>query len=809
VSINEHAAVRLLLLATLLISAAAIGYEILLMRVLSIVHWHHFAYLIISLALLGYGASGTFIALGKRWLTPRFELAYAVSGLLFSISMVACFMLGQRIPFNALEIVWDPRQLFWLSVIYLVFLVPFFFAACCIGFAFTSRSSWISRIYFFDLLGAGLGATLIVGLLFLLSPQYALLALATVALLASVLAAARPVPRKGLIALQSAWFLVLIAGLPQDWLALRMSEYKGLSQALQVVDSKVLTASSSPLGLLTVVESSRVPFRYAPGLSFNTLFEPPEQLAVFTDGDAMSTITGFSGDLDTVAYLGDVTAALPFHLLTDPKVLVLGAGGGTDVLMALYNGAAQVDAVELNPQMTELVQEIHADFAGHLYDDERVTIHTGEARGFVTRSQERYDLIHIGLLDSFAASGSGVQALNESYLYTTEAIQLYLRHTRPGGMLSMTRWLNLPPRDSLKLIATVIEALRREGAANPERQIAVIRSWNTSTLLARNGEFSANDIETLREFARSRSFDTAFYASMPASAANRFNLLSEPYLYEGTVALLGADADDFIERYKFQISPATDDRPYFSHFLKWRALPEFMSLVRRGGAGLIEWGYLVLVATFIQAVVAGAALILLPLSRIKRSWPRGDGVRMGGYFFLLGLAFLFVEMAFIQKFILYLSHPLYSVAVVLSGFLVFAGLGSAGSGRVSQVIRKYGLSPLAVVTGTIAALAVLYLMLLPLLFAQLVGLPDGIKILLSVMLIAPLAFCMGMPFPIGLNRVADSMPDFVPWAWGINGFASVMSASLATLLAITFGFTTVVLLALLLYVMAAKVGDMR
>jgi spermidine synthase len=808
VRISQNA-VRLLLLATLLISVAAIGYEILLMRVLSIVQWHHFAYMIISLALLGYGASGTFIALGKRWLEPRFPLAFAASGLLFSISMVACYMLGQRIPFNALEIVWNPRQLFRLSIIYLVFLVPFFFAACCIGLAFTCRRSWISRIYFFDLLGAGLGATLIVGLLFLLSPQHALLALATVALLASVLAAVQSAPRRGIVVLQTAWFLILVAGLPQEWLALRMSEYKGLSQTLQVIDSKVLTASSSPLGLLTVVESPRVPFRHAPGLSFNTLFEPPEQLAVFTDGDAMSTITRFDGDLDALAYLGDVTAALPFRLLTEPKVLVLGAGGGTDVLLALYNGAAQVDAVELNPQMTALVQDTHADFAGHLYDDERVTIHTGEARGFVARSQKRYDLIHIGLLDSFAASGSGVQALSESYLYTIEAIQLYLRHTTPGGMLSITRWLNLPPRDSLKLIATVIEALRREGAAYPERQIAVIRSWNTSTLLASNGEFSANDIDTLREFARSRSFDTAFHASMPVSEANRFNLLSEPYLYEGTVALLGADAVDFIDRYKFRISPATDNRPYFFHFLKWRTLPEFMSLMRSGGAGLIELGYLVLVATFIQAVVAGAVLILLPLSRIRRSWPRGEGVRMGGYFFLLGLAFLFVEMAFIQKFILFLSHPVYSVAVVLSGFLVFAGLGSACSGPLSQVLLARRLPPLAVVTGAIAAIAVLYLVLLPLLFAQLVGLPDGIRILLSVMLIAPLAFCMGMPFPIGLNRVASSMPDFVPWAWGINGFASVVSASLATLLAITFGFTTVVLLALLLYAMAAKVCELR
>ena len=796
---------RRLFLATLLISAAAIGYEILLMRVLSIVQWHHFAYMIISLALLGYGASGTFIAINKRWLEQRFELSFAISGLLFSITIVACYVLGQQVPFNALEIVWNPRQLINLSLIYFIFFVPFFFAACCIGLAFSCRRSSISRIYFFDLLGAGLGATLIIGLLFVLSPQNALIVLAALALLASIFVGARLTARKTLIAMQTFWLVGLVFGLPQDWLGMRLSEYKGLSQAMQVVDSKVLTSSSSPLGLLTVVESPRVPFRDAPGLSFNTRFVPPEQLAVFTDGDAMSVITRFDGRLGTLGYLGDVTAALPYQLLTEPNVLILGAGGGTDVLLALYNGAARIDAVELNPQVTKLVEVTYADFAGHLYDDSRVTIYTKEARGFVAQSSDQYDLIHIGLLDSFAASGSGVQALNESYLYTVEAIRQYLKHTAPGGMLAVTRWLKLPPRDSLKLVATVIEALRMEGVAHPGRQLALIRSWNTSTLLVRNGEFIKSDIDVLREFARSHSFDTAFYPSMPASDANRFNLLPQPYLYEGTSALLGEDADDFIERYKFNIAPATDNQPYFFHFLKWSALPEFVTLLRRGGAGLIEWGYLILIATLVQAVIAGAVLIVLPLSHIKRSWPRGTGTRMGSYFFLLGLAFLFVEIAFIQKFILFLSHPLYSVGVVLSGFLVFAGIGSACSGQLAQKAERFGHSPVAVAVAGISAIALLYLVLLPMLFQQLIGLPDGIKMVLSILIIAPLAFCMGAPFPIGLNRVADSAPDFIPWAWGINGFASVMSASLATLLAIAFGFTTVVLLALGIYATAAAI----
>ena len=796
---------RLLFFATLLISAAALGYEILLMRVLSIVQWHYFAYMIISLALLGYGASGTFIAINKYWLEPRFKSAFALSGLLFSVSMVACFILGQRVPFNALEIVWNPRQLINLSIVYLVFFVPFFFAACCIGLAFTCRKSYISRIYFFDLLGAGLGAMLIVGALFMLSPQQALIMLAVLALLASALVGVTSRARKALIAAQLVCLVALLFGLPREWLEMRMSQYKGLSQAIQVVDSDVLKVTSSPLGWLTVVESRRVPFRDAPGLSLNSRFVPPPQLGVFTDGDAMSAITRFDGELGALAYLGDVTAALPYQLLDEPAVLILGAGGGTDLLLALYNGASRIDAVELNPQMTNLVSDTYADFAGHLYDDQRITVHAGEARGFVAKSENRYDLIHIGLLDSFAASGSGVQSLNESYLYTVEAIQEYMEHTAAGGMLAITRWLKLPPRDSLKLVATVIEALRARGVADPGQQLALIRSWNTVTLIVKNGEFLAADIDVIRQFAHSRSFDTVFYPLMPASDANRFNLLAQATLYSGVSALLGNDADDYIERYKFHIAPATDNQPYFFHFLKWSALPEFIPLLRRGGAGLIEWGYLILIATLIQAVVAGAVLILLPLSRIKRSWARGTGTRMGNYFFLLGLAFLFVEIAFIQKFILFLSHPLYSVAVVLSGFLVFAGFGSACSGQLVQRVAKNGGSPVTVVVAGIAVIVVLYMFLLPVLFRQLIGLGDAIKMVLSVLLIAPLAFCMGMPFPIGLARVADNAPNFIPWAWGINGFASVISASAATLLAIEFGFTAVVLAALGLYAISAAI----
>ena len=784
---------RRLFIATLLVSAAAIGYELLLMRVLSIVQWHHFAYMIISLALLGYGASGTFIALFRRRLEPRFEAAFALCALLFSITMVACFVVGQRVPFNALEVIWDRTQFANLSLLYLVFFVPFFFAACCIGLALTCRSQEISRLYFFDLAGAGMGAMLVIGLLFVVYPQSALLVLVALALIASRLVAAGEAARLPLRVGQLAWLMVVAAIAVGGGLSLKPSEYKGLSQAMQVVDARVLAQASSPLGLLTVVDSPTVPIRYAPGLSFNARRIPPEQLAVFTDAAGLSAITRYDGDPESIAYLADVTAALPYQLLDEPAVLLLGAGGGDGVLMALYHDAARVDAVELNPRMSAFVAHTYADFAGRIYDDPRVTVHTAEARGFVAQNERRYELIQIGLLDSFAAAGSGVQALNESYLYTVEALREYVDDLKAGGLLAITRWIKSPPRDNLKLAATAIEALAQRGV-DPAKQLVVIRSWNTVTLLVRNGEFSANDINKIREFARSRSFDTAYFPGIERSDTNRFNLLDRPWLYDGIHAMLGGHADAWFSGYKYFVEPATDDRPYFSHFFKWRTLPEVLSLRSAGGAGLIEWAYLIVTATLVQAAVAGCLLILLPLSRVRRTW--SGGWRYGSYFLLLGLAFLFVEIAFIQKFTLFLGHPLYAVALVLASFLVFAGAGSAYSARAAR--------PAGIAVGGIVGIAIIYVQVLPLLFGWLIGIADSLKILLSIVLIAPLAFFMGMPFPLGLRRVAAEAPDFVPWAWGINGFASVISAVLATLLAIHFGFTAVIVLALLLYIAAAS-----
>jgi SAM-dependent methyltransferase len=794
------------LAAIALISAAILAYEVLLARLFSIIQWYHFAYMVISIALLGYGASGTFVALARERLARRARPAFAVLAALFGVSAIACFALAQLLPFNPLEIVWDPTQLLLLLALYGLLTVPFFCGAACIGLALACFDLPVGRIYRADLLGAGAGALAIVALLFAITPDTALKAIGALAIAAAALASladgrhGRPRALACLIA------ALAMPALPEAWTALHLSPYKGLRQALQVPGAAIETERSSPLGLLSAVRSPTIPFRHVPGLSLNNTIEPPAQIAVFTDGDGLSPITAFDGRLAPLAYLDLTTSALPYHLLERPEVLILGAGGGTDVLSAVWQEAARIDAVELNPHFASLVRDHYGDFAGRLYDRPEVLVHIAEARGFVAGTDRRFDLIALPLLDSFAAS-AGSASLHASFIYTVEAIGTYLDHLKPGGYLAITRWLKLPPRDSLKLLLTAIVALEARGVADPGGQIALIRGWDTTTLLVKNGALSERDVDQIRSFTQERSFDPVHYPGLGEDEVNRYNVLPQPAFYEGASALLGPDRESFVARYKFDLRPATDDRPYFFDFFTWRALPEIATLAAQSGPALLDWGYLILFATLLQAAIASALLVLLPLwlwspTRLRA----GERWRIGLYFTAIGLAFLFVEIASIQRFTLFLSHPLYAIAVVLAGFLVFAGLGSGLAARLEQWLRaRGGPDALPLVAGAIATLSIAYVFGLPVLFARLMALPDAARIVLSLALIAPLALFMGMPFPLVLARLRERAPDFVPWAWGINGCASVASAILATLLTIGLGARTVVLVAAGLYLLAAAI----
>ena len=800
---NEASAPGYLLLAAVaLLSAATLGYEVLLTRLLAIVQWHHFAFLVISTALLGFGASGAFLVVAGSRLRVPVGPFLALAALVFAVAAPACFAIAQRLPFNVLELPWSLRPLGWLIVIELVLAVPFFIAATGIGRTLIVFGDWLSRVYAADLAGAGGGAVLAVGLLWWLPAERTLDGLGAMAALAAGLAAvrARRRVRWTLLAPAGVLFAVLLVG--PGWNEIRISQFKPLPQALRVTGATLAETRSGPLGLVNAVENEKVPLRWAPGLSLLARGPVPEQVALFVDGDGPIAIPRRRPGAAPPAYLADLPSALPYHLLERPRVLVLGAGGGASVMQALGGGARAVDAVELQPDLAAIAQDRYGGFSWGTPGGPAVRLHVGDPRAFVEAARgEEYDLIQV---DALGASPSGLHALKAERLLTVESMRAMLARLAPRGLVAITGWSELPPRSGPRLLATLLEALAAEGIGPAAAHLAWIRSWNTFTLVASRSPLAAGQTESVRSFGRARAFDLVHLPGMEADEANRYNVMDRPWSHEAAVRLLGPGRAEFIRGYKFDIRPATDDRPYLWSFFRWAHAPEILSLSREGGVGLLAIGYLALPAALVQAAVASAALILLPLLLVRRRSGVAGGARRGAAlagFFALGLAFLMMEIAFISRFTVILSHPLHALVVVLAAFLVFAGIGSWLAGRRVPGDRGHG-SVIFPAAG-IVALAATYVAALPFLTSALLGAAPLVKIAAAAAVVAPLATVMGMPFPRALTRLRRLDPGLVPWAWGVNGCASVIGAVLATGLAVHLGQTFVIGSAALLYAAAA------
>ncbi|HSR73097.1 MAG TPA: hypothetical protein VLL72_12015, partial [Kiloniellales bacterium] len=578
-----------------------------------------------------------------------------------------------------------------LSLAYLLLMVPFFCAANCIGLAFLRFGGAIGRIYRFDLTGAGLGASGAIALLFLLPPWDALRAvpLTGFGAAALVLAATGRRARAAGLALLAAGFLFALV-LPAGSLMPRLSDYKALSVAQLAPGAEIVHRDASPLSLVTVLASPEVPIRYAPGLSLAAPEGPPPQLGLYRDADQPSAIPRVESVTDAGAFLDWTIAALPYHLRQSSRVLLLGSDGGHGLLLARRHGVERIDLVEPDPAMTRTLSRRFDDYAGGLFTAEGTRLVLTTPRAFIARTAPgTYDLI---VLTGTGGAG-GLAGLSETYDLTREAFVGYLGRLAPDGLLSVSLPLSLPPRGVLKLVATAIAALRERGAADPARHLFVIRTWNRATLVVSARPLSEEMIAAGRAFAQSRGFDLVYHPGIVSEQANRFNVLAEPYLYDGTRALLGPEAGDFFARYKFDLTPARDDRPYFHDFLRWSSLPELLALSRRGAMPLIEWGPLILLATLLQAAILSALLILLPLAlrgRVPASPDRPGRARVAGYFLALGLGFLFLEIAFMQRLTLLLGHPLYAVALVLAVFLVSAGIGAGLSPRLARVLARRG-----------------------------------------------------------------------------------------------------------------------
>ena len=762
------------------LSAAALAFEVTLTRLFSVTQWYHFAFLAVSVALLGYGASGTVLSLVPRWVglpTARRASAFAI---LFALSVLGAYLGLNHLPFDSYRIAWERSQLLYLLLYYLALTAPFFFSGLVTGMLLTAHAPYASRLYAANLLGSALGGLVP---LFLLARvgEGTVLVLAALGLVAALAFSLRwsPVEQFATLRLSTllgrvailgvaSLLLVLAIYLPAPF-QLRLSPYKGLSQVLRFPDAELTWQQWNAFSRVDRVKSSSI--RSAPGLSLAFPGELPQQDGLFVDGDDLSAVASAEARQDYLEYL---PVALPYRLRAGGRVLLLGPKGGQAVNVALSQAAGSVVAVESNPLLVES--------AGDLYADERVEVVNEEGRHYARSSDEAFDVIHLVLGDGYRPVTSGAYSLGERYDLTVEAFEDYFRRLRPDGLLVIERWMQLPPSELLRAGAIAVEALRRMGVDEPQAQLAVIRDWQVGLILVRNGVYSKEELVTIREFSRSRSLDLVALPGLAEAEANQFNLLDEPIYYRAFRRLLDAPEEAYAGQ-SYDISPPTDDRPFFFHFFKWS---QTRAVLQQLGRVWLPWGgsgYFVLVALLAVAIVTSGVLIVLPLAFSRQGKDEGKGLkgRTLAYFGMLGLGFLFVEIPLMQRFILFLGQPVYAFAGVAASILFFSGLGSLAASRLPP-----GRTLPLLVVGIL-----LYPLGLPYLFDALMGAPLGARILATVLCLAPLGFLMGTPFPGGLAWLRERAPGMIPWAWAVNGCMSVLASVLAAMIALSAGFSWV------------------
>ncbi len=773
-----------------LISAGTLAYEILLVRTFAIEHFHHFAFMAIGVAMLGFGASGTLMSL----VTPppeRAERWFVRAVLATPLALMASGALSPTIPLDVAQLPWDARGWPWLAALYLSLAFPFAVGALAVLLALTLEPKGAGRIYGASFVGAGAGAGLAVAVLWLVFPDRALALPALLAALGALLAAA--IGRWGRVNTGLALAIVVVAATSM-WIApgrLEVSPYKALPQVEAYPAARRVAERSSPLGWVVAVEAEA--FRYAPGLSLAYKGVFPRQTALLVDGDLAGARASWSGGAD--ALLDWLPSAIPYSMGGRSRVLVIGAGDGLQVKNALAHGASEVTAVELNADVVELAgwSRAGSEAEEQALGEGAVEWVIGDARSYAARTRQRFDLVVLGPGRGFGSAAAGVHALDEGFLNTVEAYETYLRRLDVDGVLAVTVWTTLPPRPGVRLILSAVEALRRLDPEAIADGLVVARSWATVTALVKPSGFGPADLARVSAWAEARRFDLDWHPGIRAPGA-RFNLVDEPTLFEAArEATAGRErAVRFATSYAFDVAPASDARPYFNHFLRGSSLTEFIGRDRGAWLPFAEWGYVALLATLVQSVVLAMLLMVAPVAFAAGAAVGQGSSRLVAYFAAIGFAYLLAEIAAIQQLTLLLGHPVYAVAAVLAAFLICSGVGSARSDRWAAARGRW-------VALALAGALVLYAALLLTAVHVLQAAPLTIRVFAAVLGLAPLAYLMGMPFPLGLRALAEGSRPRIAWAWASNGFASVVATPLAALLALEVGTRALFLAAAFAY----------
>jgi len=795
-------------------SGSVLLFELSLMRVFSILQWNYLAFMIISIAFLGYGASGTFLSVFSSLLKKAkgiklYKYLFFFS-LLFSLGSLFSLFIISKIPFDLYRITTDRYQLLYLIIYYLAIATPFFFAGLCISLVISKLPKKINKIYFCDLGGASIGCISFLVLANYISLSYLLIIPSLFSFLASFLFSLKLKDKSSIIYIVGIFIFIILFSGAESFYSFPINPYKSLFTLLRYPNSRIIDSQENSFARLEVVESEGV--KYAPGLSLNFSGEIPEQLGLVTDGDGLSAITRLEWEnnleaLGKIEFTDYISSALGFHLVRDidnqGKILIIGPGGGLDILGGIYNGIEEIWGIEMNPDIKILLQNNYSGYSGNIYNREGINILTGEGRSVLKGLDQKFDLIQISLIGSSNTASGGFYSTSENYLYTVEGFMDFWQHLSEGGKLSITRWLKFPPREIVRLCSISLEALSRMGIEKPENHLAVIRSWATSTLVLSKKEIGEEEIRIIKDFCDKRNFDTVYFPGIKEEDANINHILEQSYYYQEIDQLINSFKEDklkdFYDSYFFNVSAVTDNQPYFFYTLKWQNIPKIIKSTANWQS-LIEWGNLIIFATFLQGIIFSIIFIFLPL--ILKGLPiskRKIKIPFLLYFASLGLGYMLLEISFIQKFILYLTNPAYSTSIIIFSFLFFSGLGSF----YSKKIEKNYIESLKIIILSLCVILLLYQIILPHIFNTTLKYSLLARILITIGLISPLGFLMGMPFPLGIRLVSSieqgKEKGLIPWLWATNSFCSIIASVSAVIIALFFGFRVVASLAALAY----------
>jgi len=749
-----------------LVAGCTLALQVLLTRVLSAVLAYHFSFLAISLTLLGVGAGALAVYLRGSWFEGPLEALLARWAAVLAASLALVPLALVRLDYSSgIGASLSADFVVNLTLVLVRAAIPFLAAGVGIALAVWGLARWIGRVYAFDLGGAALGALGVVPLLWIVSGTTLLVGLSLVAAAAALLfaAGARREEAAGRLAAGAA-VLAAVATL----LAATTDLYELPPHTTAAEGEQPLSVRWTPL---TRVLAYPPPgdARIAP-LFYDRIYAP---VAVRRPGGPIPDWRQLSLGPQSVGYE-----------LTGPgTTLVIGGGGGRDIENALSSGQERVDVIELNRAIRDAVDQDLRRWSGAPYSLPGVSVDIGDGRSRLAARDTRYDVIHIGFTDTLSANSAAGFALTEANLYTLEAYEEYFDHLKPGGILNVTRLHRLVGDEALRATVLALEALKREGVEHPERNVVVLLGHDIfnelfGTVLARREAWTAAELAFIRRMARERGDGVAF-----ASGG--------PYRLEWTGLARAPDHESFCRDYRLDVCPPTDERPFFFNMTRLSGLFDKPP----AGYFFATDPLRILAVTVVILAVLCALAFGLPL----RLMPRGVRPPASSvvFFGAIGVGFLLLEIALIQRFVLFLGFPTYALSVVLFALLAFTGIGSLLSARLREPRR--GLIVALACGGVLIAAAALGLQ--PLL-RSLIEWPFEARVALTIVLLAPAGLALGMAMPIGLTRLAGLHPDAVPWAWAVNGIASVLASVLAVAVAITWGFAVVTLLALACYLVA-------